>query len=188
KQHLELARDLARRFNHLYGRTFVVPEPKIAEVGARIMGFDDPHSKMSKSATGKHHAVYLADSDKQIEKTLKRAVTDSGNEIVWSDAPEKAGVVNLLTIYQMLTDKDRDSVLSDFADARGYGDLKKRVAEVAVETLRPIRERYEELMGDPAELDLLLGRGAVRARERAEVKVLEMKEKMGFAVPDALRP
>ncbi|MEM9599344.1 MAG: tryptophan--tRNA ligase, partial [Acidobacteriota bacterium] len=114
KQHIELARDIAQRFNHLYGETFVVPEPKIAAHGARIMGFDDPTSKMSKSAAGQSHAVRLTDSDKAIEKVIKRAVTDSGNEIVFSDDPEKAGVLNLLTVYQLMTDKSRDEVLADF--------------------------------------------------------------------------
>ncbi|MEM8930258.1 MAG: tryptophan--tRNA ligase [Acidobacteriota bacterium] len=188
KQHIELARDIAQRFNHLYGETFVVPEAKIARYGARIMGLDDPTSKMSKSAKGKGHAISLTDTDKVIEKAVKRAVTDSGNEIVWSDDPEKAGVVNLLTIYQLMTDQDRESVLADFAGARGYGDLKKQVAEAVIEGIRPIRERYEELMADATELDALLAIGAEKARERAEAKVVEMKEKMGFSVPPAVLP
>lgn len=188
KQHLELARDIARRFNHLYGDTFVVPEPKIAKVGGRIMGFDDATAKMSKSVEARGHAVRLTDTDKEIERTIKRAVTDSGNEIVWSDDPEKAGVNNLLTIYQMVSDRDADQVIADFADARGYGDLKKRVASAVIDTIRPIRERYEELMQDHDELDRLLERGAIEARAQAEAKVVEMKEKMGFDVPDALRP
>ena len=188
KQHLELARDIGRRFNHLYGDTFVIPEAKIAKVGARIMGLDDPTSKMSKSGTGKGHAIRLTDDDKVIEKAFKRAVTDSGNEIVFSEDPEKAGVNNLLTIYKLMTDKDDEAVLADFADARGYGDLKKGVAEVVIEGIRPIRSRYAELMNDPAELDRLVARGAERARQVAEAKVVEIKEKMGFDVPAALRP
>ena len=187
KQHVELTRDIAQRFNHLYGETFVIPEPKIAKFGARIMGFDDPTAKMSKSAKARGHAVLLTDDDKEITHTLRRAVTDSGREIHFSDDPEKAGVNNLLTVYQLLTEKDRDAVEADFADARGYGDLKARVAEVVVEAVRPIRERYHELITEPAELDRLLARGAEAARELAEAKVVQMKENMGFSVPDALR-
>lgn len=187
KQHIELARDIAQRFNHLYGETFVVPEPHIAKVGARIMALDDPTAKMSKSeAAAKGHAVRLTDSDAEIRKALRRAVTDSGREIVFSDDPEKAGVNNLLTIYQLLTDKSQEDVLADFADARGYGDLKNGVADVVIDTVRPIRERYEELMGDPAELDRLVAMGAEQARAVAEPKVADVKEKMGFAVPSGL--
>lgn len=188
KQHLELSRDIATRFNHLYGDTFVVPEPKIAKVGARIMGFDDPTSKMSKSGAGKGHSVALTDEDKVIEKVIKRAVTDSGNEILFSNDPEKAGVNNLLSIYMLMTDQSQEQVVADFADARGYGDLKKKVAEVVVEGIRPIRERYNELMSDPTELDRLLAKGAEQAREVAEPKIVEIKEKMGFGVPQEVRP
>ena len=188
KQHIELARDIGGRFNHLYGETFVLPEPVIPTAGARIMGFDDPTAKMSKSALARGHAVRLTDSDKEIERTIKRAVTDSGNEIAWSEEPEKAGVRNLLEVYHSITGRTREQTVADFADARGYGDLKKRVAEVVIEELRPIRQRYEELMDDPAELDRLLEVGASRARAEAEPKLVEVKEKMGFAVPAALRP
>jgi len=188
KQHIELARDIAQRFNSLYGETFVVPEPAIAKHGARIMAFDDPTAKMSKSAASKGHAVGMTDSDDEIRRTLRRAVTDSGREIAFSDDPEKAGVNNLLTVYQTLTRKDRDEAVADFADARGYGDLKNRVAEVVVEAVAPVRERFEHLMTDVAELDRLLRIGAERAREIAEAKVALVKEKMGFIVPEELRP
>lgn len=187
KQHVELTRDIAQRFNHLFGETFVVPKPVIPEVGARIMGLDDPTSKMSKSESdARGHAILLTDSDKEIRRSIMRAVTDSGREIVFSDAPEKAGVNNLLSIYQLLTDKTQAEVLADFADARGYGDLKKQVADVVIEAVRPIRERYEELMEDPAELDRLLAVGAESAREVAEPMVKEVKEKVGFVVPEGL--
>jgi tryptophanyl-tRNA synthetase len=186
KQHIELARDIAQRFNSLYGETFVVPEPTIASHGARIMAFDDPTAKMSKSATAKGHAVCMTDSDDEIRRTIRRAVTDSGRDVVFSDDPEKAGVLNLLTIYQTVTRKDREAVLADFADARGYGDLKNRVAEVVVETVAPVRERFGHLIEDTGELDRLLKIGAERAREIAEAKVAEIKEKMGFIVPEEL--
>ncbi len=189
KQHIELSRDIAQRFNHLYGETLVVPEPKIAEAGARIMALDDPTAKMSKSsAFARGHAVGVTDPDDEIRYAVRRAVTDSGREIVFSDAPEKAGVNNLLTIYQVLTRKDRRQVEADFKTARGYGDLKNTVAEAVIEAIAPIRTRYLELMGDPAELDRLMAIGAERARAVAEPKLLEMKEKMGFIVPDDLRP
>ncbi|HVS65730.1 MAG TPA: tryptophan--tRNA ligase [Thermoanaerobaculia bacterium] len=181
KQHVELARDVAQRFNHLYGETFVVPEPAIPEVGARIMGLDDPTAKMSKSdASVRGHAVLLSDSDDDIRRAIKRAVTDSGREIQFSDEPERAGVNNLLTIYQSITGTDRAQVEADFADARGYGDLKDRVADVVVERIAPIRDRYLELEADPEALDALLARGADRARSVAEAKIREVKERVGF--------
>ncbi len=189
KQHIELARDIAQRFNHLYGDTLVVPEPSIAEAGARIMALDDPTSKMSKSAAdARGHAIGMNDPDDEIRYALRRAVTDSGREIVFSDDPEKAGVNNLLTIYQVITRKSREEVEKDFESARGYGDLKNTVADVVIEAIAPIRRRYEELMADPAELDRLMAIGAEHARSIAEPKVAEMKEKMGFIVPGDLRP
>ena len=189
KQHIELARDIAQRFNHLYGDTLVVPQPSIAKAGARIMGLDDPAAKMSKSSSSaRGHAIGMDDEDKEIRRALKRAVTDSGREIIFSDAPEKAGVNNLLTIYQVLTRQSRELVEADFASARGYGDLKNTVADVVIEAIAPIRSRYRELMEDREELDRLMAIGAERARAVAEPKVTEMKEKMGFIVPDDLRP
>ena len=180
KQHIELARDLAQRFNHLYGETFRVPEPVIPEAGARVMGLDDPLQKMSKSAIGQGHAVYLSETDAQITKAIKRAVTDSGREIGFSEDPERAGVNNLLSIYQALTGKSAPDVLADFENARGYGDLKMGVAEVVCQAVAPIRERFEELMANPTELDGLLEEGAEKARALADPKVLEMKERLGF--------
>ncbi len=180
KQHVELTRDIAQRFNAIYGDTFVVPEPVIRKEGARIMGLDNPLAKMSKSETARGHAVRIVDEDAEIEYAFKRAVTDSGREIRFSDEPERAGVNNLLTIYPALTGKSREAVEADFAAARGYGDLKKRVAEVAIETLRPVRERFHQLLDDPAELDRLLALGADRAASVAEPKVALVKERMGL--------
>ncbi len=180
KQHVELTRDIAQRFNSLYGETFKLPEPMIPEVAARVMGLDDPTAKMSKSSANAGHAIRLDDEDAQIVKAFKRSVTDSGREIAFSDDPEKAGVNNLLGIYRAVTGKSREAVLADFADARGYGDLKMRVAEVVVEALSPIRSRYRELIRDPTELDRLMARGAQRAAERAETTLARIKERMGF--------
>ena len=186
KQHIELTRDIAQRFNHTYGETFVLPEPVIPKSGARIMGLDDPTAKMSKSETmARGHAILLTDSDDDIAAALKRATTDSEREIRFSDDPARAGVNNLLTIYQLLTHKTRDEVEADFTAARGYGDLKKVVAEVVVETVRPIRERYEQFVADPAELDRVLGAGARQARAVAEPKVVEVKARLGLVPPSA---
>jgi len=185
KQHVELTRDIAQRFNHIYEEEFfVIPEPVIPEVGARVMGLDDPLAKMSKSLANKRgHAIRLLDEPKEIMRTFKRAVTDSGTEIDFSDDPEKAGVNNLLGIYKAVTTKSEDEVLADFADAKGYGDLKVRVAEVVIELLNPIQQKYKQLMADPAELDRLLARGAEQAAAISAPKVNKMKHIMGLVLP-----
>lgn len=186
KQHVELSRDIAQRFNHLYQEEFfVVPEPVIPEVGARVMGLDDPTNKMSKSlAHIRGHAVRLLDEPKEIMRSFKKAVTDSGREIVFSEDPEKAGVNNLLGIYKAVTAKSREAVLADFADARGYGDLKQGVGEVVVDMLAPIQARYRELMDNQAELDRLLAQGAEQARSVSEPKFHQMKQLMGLVLPE----
>jgi len=184
KQHIELARNIAGRFNHLYGDTFVVPEPRIPKVGARIMGLDDPTAKMSTSTAVRGHAIRVLDDPKEIEWAFKRAKTDSGNEIRFSDDPEKAGVTNLLSIYEVITGRSREAIEQEFASARGYGDLKLRVAEVVIEELRPVRERYEQLMRDPGELDRLLARGAAQARAVAMPKLRTIKERMGLVLEE----
>ncbi len=182
KQHVELARDIAQRFNALYEVDFfVIPQPVIPRVGARVMGLDDPTVKMSKSLAGKRgHAVRMLDEPDEVLYAFKRAVTDSGREIRFSADPEKAGVNNLLTIYQAVTGQDSAAVEADFAGARGYGDLKVGVAEVVIEMLRPIQARYRELMDDTAELDRLLAHGAAQARAVSQPKVDAMKRIMGL--------
>jgi len=122
----------------------------------------------------------MIDDEKQILKTFKRAVTDSGREIGFSDDPERAGVNNLLGIYRAVTGKTEEQTVRDFAEARGYGDLKQAVAEVVIEALAPIRTRYHELIEDPTELDRLLAEGAGRATAQAEAKLRQMKQAMGF--------
>ncbi|MBA3533612.1 MAG: tryptophan--tRNA ligase [Ardenticatenales bacterium] len=184
KQHVELARDIGQRFNSIYGDFFVIPQPVIPEVGARVMGLDDPTVKMSKSYSHiRGHAVRLLDDAKELERSIKRAVTDSGNEIRFSEEPERAGVNNLLGIYKAITGKSVADCEADFSDARGYGDLKKRIAEVVIEELSPIRERYHTLMANPDDLDELLARGAEQARTLAEPKVAEMRRLMGLVLP-----
>ena len=180
KQHVELSLDIAQRFNRIYGETFVVPEPVIPKSGARIRAFNDPSSKMSKSLTHiRGHAVRLIDEPDEIRYVIKRAVTDPGRDIVFSDKPEKAGVNNLLEIYELLTGESRSEIETRFA-GQGYASLKEQVAEVAIEALRPIRVRYHTLISDPAELDDILRDGAERARSVAEPKITEVKRKVGF--------
>lgn len=180
KQHLEFARDLAQRFNHMFGETFVVPKVMIPPAGARVMGLDNPTAKMSKSETNQYHAVYMLDDADTIRKKLSRAVTDSGREIKFSDEPERAGVNNLLTIYQALTGQSREAVEDHFSTARGYGDLKKEVAEVIITSLAPIQARYRELTEDVRNIDDLLADGANRARSTADRMMLTVRERMGF--------
>jgi tryptophanyl-tRNA synthetase len=185
RQHVELSRDIAQRFNSLYEEEFfVLPEVVIPEVGARVMGLNDPTMKMSKSfAHVRGHAVRMLDEPDEIMYAFKRAVTDSGRDIRFSNDPEKAGVDNLLTIYKAVTGKSEPEVEADFANARGYGDLKKRVGEVVIELLAPIKARHERLMADPAELDRLLAIGAEQAASVSMPKVAAMKEIMGLVLP-----
>ena len=184
RQHVELTRDIAQRFNHQFGETFTVPQAVIPEIGARVMGLNDPTVKMSKSfAHIRGHAVRMLDDPAEIERTFKRAVTDSGNEIRFSDDPERAGVNNLLGIYKVVTGRSEAESEADFASARGYGDLKARVAEVVIEELAPIRERYYELMDDVAELDRLLARGAEQARAVAGAKMDVIRSRVGLTAP-----
>ena len=181
KQHVELSRDIAQRFNNLFGETFVLPEPVVPEIGARVMNLNNPLSKMSKSFQENDGGVVgLLDSDSEILKTIKRAVTDSGNEIQFSEDKDKAGVNNLLGIYKVITGKSIADVEKDFEGAKGYGVLKEKVGEIVVDTVSPIRARYQEFMSDPSELDRLLAIGAENARSISEPKVVEMKNKMGF--------
>ena len=184
KQHVELARDIAQRFNHLYGETFVVPKPVIRGSGGRIVAFNDPTAKMSKSDLTRGHAIRLTDTPDEIDYVIRRAVTDPGREIVFSDAPEKAGVNNLLQIYELLTGVSRPQIEERFV-GRNYGDLKRAAAEAIIETVRPIRERYLRIMADPAELDRTLALGAASAQAIAEPKIAQVKERVGFLMPAA---
>ncbi|MCU0496701.1 MAG: tryptophan--tRNA ligase [Anaerolineae bacterium] len=182
RQHLEFTRDLAQRFNHHYGETFVIPEVMIPKAGARIMGLDNPNAKMSKSEASEYHAIYLTETPEQSKKKLMRAVTDSFAEIRFSDEPERAGVNNLLTIYEALSGQTHDAIEAQFV-GKGYGDLKKAVAEVVNETLNPMRSHYQKLTQDAGYLDGILASGAERARERAEQTLDLVRERMGFTIP-----
>ncbi len=177
RQHLELMRTLARRFNGLYGETFVVPEPMILDVGARVMALDDPTSKMSKSAPTPAGYVQLLDEPDVIRRKIRRAKTDSGSEVLSS--PEKPAITNLLNIYAGLAGLPVPEI-EDRYRGRGYGDFKKDLAEVVVDALSPIRERALELLDDPKELDDLLESGAERAREVAHANLRDARTRMGL--------
>jgi tryptophanyl-tRNA synthetase len=177
RQHLELSRTLARRFNHLYGETFVVPEIMIPEVGARIMALDDPTQKMSKSLPTPGGYIALLDEPDTIRRKIRRAVTDSGTEIV--AGPEKPAVTNLLGIYAAIVG-ETISALEERYEGSGYGDFKHDLAEVVVEALSPIRERTLDLLDDPRELDEILESGAEKARKVASPTLHDAWAKLGL--------
>jgi tryptophanyl-tRNA synthetase len=177
RQHLELTRTLARRFNSLYGDTFVAPEPMILETGARVMALDEPTSKMSKSAPTPAGYIALLDEPDVIRRKIRRAKTDSGSEVVAS--PDKPAITNLLNIYAGLTRRAVPEIEEQYR-SRGYGDFKKDLAEVVVESLTPIRERTLELLEDPRELDGILEAGAERAREVASSTLHDAWAKLGL--------
>lgn len=177
KQHVELVRDIAVSFNHRFGEVFRIPEPVIREVGARVMGLDDPTKKMSKSSDGQFHSVGLLDDEKVIQKKFARAVTDSQQEILFDET--RPGVTNLLSIHQSLSGQTREQLEAHFA-GKGYGDLKKELAALVVETLAPIRQRYAELTADPQTLDRILADGAERARAVAGKTMSRVRQAMGF--------
>jgi tryptophanyl-tRNA synthetase len=176
-QHLELARDIAQRFNSLYGDTFVVPGTSLPAVGARVMGLDDPTVKMSKSETGAHHAVALLDPPDKIRKTLMRATTDSNPAVDLETAGP--GILNLLSIYQAFAGASEDDVRKEFSGMR-YGDLKKRVADMVIAHLEPFQDRYRKIVSDPGYLDGVLRQGAERVAPIANHTVRLVKECMGL--------
>ncbi|MGD9118872.1 MAG: tryptophan--tRNA ligase [Dehalococcoidia bacterium] len=177
KQHVELARDTAQRFNSIYGETFVLPEPFIPDVGARIMGLDDPTKKMSKSETATGHAINLLDTPDEIRNKIMRATTDSQRDIVFDES--RPGIFNLLTIYHLFTGQKTKEIEAQF-EGKGYSDFKKALAEVVVEGLRPLQERYKELTADPTRIDSILTESANRARPIAEKVLNEVKKKVGL--------
>ncbi len=176
-QHMELTRNLAQRFNHLYGETFVVPETRLPTVGARIMGLDDPAKKMSKSATAPHHAVSLLDPPARIRKAINRAVTDSQPAINWGTPG--AGVANLLTIFQAFSGWETARMECHFAGMR-YGELKKEVAEMVIARLEPIQARYQDLMSHRDHLRGVLRASAERVAPIAERTLRLAKERTGL--------
>jgi tryptophanyl-tRNA synthetase len=181
RQHLELTRDLAQRFNSRYGRTFVVPEAYIPQGAAKITDLQDPTSKMSKSASTPAGIIDLLDDPKVSAKKIRSAVTDTEREIRF-DVEHKPGISNLLTIYSALTDRKIADLEAEYA-GKGYGDLKKDLAEVVGEFVAPLRANVQGYLDDPAELDRVLLRGATRAGEVAGSTLAGVHEKIGFLPP-----
>jgi tryptophanyl-tRNA synthetase len=178
RQHLELTRDLAQRFNHRFGQTFVIPRPYILADVAKIADLQDPAIKMSKSASSPQGIVDVLEDPVSIRRKISRAVTDTGSE-VRADEEAKPGVTNLLRIYSALTDESVPSLEQRYAGA-GYGTLKKDLAEVVVSALTPIRERTEKMLADEPYLDRLLALGAARARQVASQTMATVRDRVGF--------
>ena len=180
KQHVELTRDVAQRFNNLYGQTFKVPEPYIPKVGARIMDLLNPTSKMSKSDDVGNGRVCLMDKPEDILRKFKRAVTDSDTErCVRYDPENKPGVANLMQIYSVCTDKSFEAIEAEF-EGKGYGAFKPAVGEAVVELLRPIREEAERIIRDKAYLEQIYRNGAERASAVAERTLRKVYKKVGL--------
>jgi tryptophanyl-tRNA synthetase len=180
RQHLELTRDLATRFNNRFGPTFTVPEPHIVQGTAKILDLQSPDKKMSKSLPPAG-CIDLLDDPAVTAKKIRSAVTDTGREVV-ADPTGKPGVTNLLTIHSGLSGRSVAELEEHFA-GRGYGDLKKEVAEVVTDFVTPVRARTQELLDDPAELERVLAHGAARAREVASRTVREAYDRAGFLAP-----
>ncbi|GAB2925860.1 tryptophan--tRNA ligase [Micromonospora polyrhachis] len=181
RQHLELTRDLAQRFNNLFGATFTVPEAYIVRDTAKITDLQDPSIKMSKSASSPAGIIELLDEPAKSAKKIKSAVTDTGREIYY-DPEQKPGLSNLLTIYCALTGRAIDELVEAYA-GKGYGDLKKDLAEVLTEFARPIRERTHLYLDDPAQLDKVLAAGGERARAVASTTLRTVYDRIGFLAP-----
>ena len=184
RQHLELTRDVAARFNSRFGETFKLPEGVYPEVGARIMDLQDPERKMSTTIGTPQGTLRLLDEPNVIRKKFRSAVTDSGSEV--RRAPDKPGVTNLIDILASLTDEPPDGIEARY-DGAGYGQFKTDVGEAVVEAVVPIQERYRELRSDPAELQRLLARGAEKARKASEPTLEQMYDRMGFVKSEAGR-
>lgn len=176
KQHLELTRDLAERFNRDFGETFKIPEPYIPRAGAKIASLQDPSKKMSKSDENVNGSIFLLDDADTVTKKIKRAVTDSGTEIKFDES--RPAITNLLTIYQLLTGKSAEESETHF-EGKGYGHFKTELAETVVEFLRPFQDRVKEY--DDASLDEILKRGAEKARGIAAETLADAYRKMGIA-------
>ncbi|QQX47137.1 tryptophan--tRNA ligase [Helicobacter pylori] len=175
KQHLELTRNIAEKFNRDFGDCFKVPEPLIAKVGARVMGLDDPKVKMSKSHQGANHAIFLLDEPDIIVRKIKKAATDSVGVIAFDEKRE--GVFNLLNIYMLLSNESPENIEERFKN-KGYGDFKKELAEVVIQALKPIQERYKEISDD--EVKAVLNGGAKKAKPLAQATYQKAKELMGL--------
>ncbi len=179
KQHVELARDIAQRFNNNYSETFVLPEPMIPKVGARIMSLQEPTKKMSKSDANEKSFILLTDSADVIMKKFKSAVTDSDG-VVKYDKEEKPGISNLMGIYSVMTNKSLEEIEKEF-DGQGYGAFKTAVAESVIETLKPVQDEYNRILADKTYMETVLRQGAEKARYQANKLVSKVYRKVGFA-------
>ena len=177
KQHLELTRNIAERFNGIYGQTFTVPEPYIGKTGARVMSLQDPSKKMSKSDPNPKASVSVLDTPETILKKFRSAVTDSEAKVCFGEG--KDGINNLMGIYSCCTGKSYDEITAEF-DGRGYGDFKTAVAEVVIEELRPLRENYARIIEDTAYINECMNNGAMQASYRARKTLSKCMRKIGF--------
>lgn len=180
KQHLEIARDIASRFNSVNGKTFTIPEPYIGKSGARVMSLQDPTKKMSKSDPNPKAYVSVFDAPETIMKKIRSAVTDSEGGVYYGEGKE--GINNLMEIYSCCTGLTFDQITSDF-EGKGYGDFKKAVGEAVAEELRPVREKYEELMKNPDYLKEIAALGAQKANRVADRTLSKVMKKCGFVLP-----
>lgn len=178
RQHLELTRNIAERFNNRYGKVFEIPEAVILKDTAKIYDLQNPTAKMSKSATEPKGTVNLLDEDSAIEKKIKSAVTDTDGEIRF-DPDKKPGVSNLLGIFAAVTDRDLESIVNEFSGS-GYGQLKQALADAVISSIGPIREKTNELMADPTHLDKLLQLGAEKAKDTANKTLASVQDALGF--------
>ncbi len=178
KQHVELTRDIAERFNSRFGPVFTVPQPRIAEVGARVMSLRNPAEKMSKSDPDPNSKILLSDSDEAIQKKIMTAVTDSGREVAY-DPAEKPGVSNLLEIASTLCGEPIEALAARYRD-QGYGAFKRGVAEIVVEAVRPLREQVKELLSDPAAIERTLEEGRAAAEREARPMLDRVKQAVGL--------
>jgi tryptophanyl-tRNA synthetase len=183
RQHLEITRDLAQRFNTRYGQTFVVPEPHILKRTAKIMDLSDPTSKMSGSTSLDAGILLLSDDPKRLTKKIMSAVTDIEREVRY-DPDNKAGVSNLLIIHSALSGTSMSALERQF-EGKGYGDLKAEVAEVVVAAVSAFQRRMADLLGDPAELDRVIAAGAVRARTVADATMVRVRQTLGLLAPNS---
>ena len=179
KQHVELARDIAQRFNNAYSDTFVLPEPLIPKVGARVMSLQEPTKKMSKSDANEKSFVLMTDSADVIMKKFKSAVTDSDGFVKY-DVENKPGISNLMSIYSVMTGKGFDEIEKEF-DGQGYGTFKTAVAESVIDTLKPVQDEYTRILADKAYLEGVLRDGAEKARYQANKVINKVYRKVGFA-------
>ena len=177
KQHLELARNIAQRFNGVYGDTFTMPEPYITKTTAKVMSLQEPTKKMSKSDENPNASVWVLDDKDTIIRKFKRAVTDSGSEVRFSE--DKPGVSNLMTVYSCFTGKEYDEIEREFA-GKGYGDFKLAVGEVTADALAPVQKRFAELMADKAALEAQMKKGAEEASYYARRTLSKFQKKLGF--------